>query len=91
VVASELWGQQQSPFNRYSVNLAGHFRGEGTVIWRARNGSGPIGADFHYVQVRRPALFIKHSLKQGLQRSVFELHPSCLTPRVSGEGLEKWP
>jgi len=57
VVATELSDQQQSPLNRHGVNLIRHLPGVGTVIWGARTGSGSIGDDFRYVQVRRTALF----------------------------------
>jgi len=72
VVATEVSDAQQSPLNRRAVNVIRRFDTVGTVIWGARTGSGSIASEYRYIPVRRTALFIEHSLQQGLQWAVFE-------------------
>lgn len=82
LVATELSDQQQSPLNREGVNLIRRLAKVGTVIWGARTGSGSVGDSLHYLAVRRTALFIEHSLHQGLQWVIGEPNNALLWERI---------
>ena len=52
------------------INLLRSFPEQGSQIWGARTTSQD--SDWKYVNIRRLAIFIEHSLNQGLQWAVFE-------------------
>jgi phage tail sheath protein FI len=60
----------QDLLNPVSLNCVRKLAGAGIVSWGARTLSAD--AQWRYVPVRRMALFLKASLKQGLQWAVFE-------------------
>jgi hypothetical protein len=60
----------QDLLNPVSLNCVRKFPGSGLVAWGARTLSSD--PEWRYVPVRRTALFLKESLRRGLQWAVFE-------------------
>lgn len=70
----ELSHQDNTMLNSVSVNALREFPRYGPVIWGARTlaTAGTAGSDWHYLAVRRTALFIEQSVTQSLAWAVFE-------------------
>lgn len=62
------------------INLLRSFPGQGNHVWGARTTSQD--PDWKYVNIRRLAVFIEHSLRQGLQWAVFEPNGPALWAAV---------
>ena len=71
---------EQDVLNPSSVDVLRQFPGTGIVVW----GSRTLSSDpqWRYVPVRRTALFIKESLRRGLQFAVFEPNDEDLWGRI---------
>lgn len=67
-----------------AINVVRPTPGAGTVVWGARtlDGASTSGSEWRYVPVRRTALFIEESLRQGLQWTAFEPNDPALWSRV---------
>lgn len=70
----------QDALNPAGVNLIRAFPGRGTLVWGARNATDD-GA-WRFVNVRRLALFIEHSIDVSLQTAVF-----APNTRVTWQGI----
>jgi len=71
--------------NPLGVNSLRKFAGAGPVIWGARTTAGDSDAEWKYVNVRRTALFVEHSLAKGLEWAVFEPNDEPLWARIRAE------
>ncbi|MFN8395503.1 MAG: phage tail sheath C-terminal domain-containing protein [Bacteroidia bacterium] len=74
-LTTNLTDVQQSdlnvPLNGKSINAIRNFRGLGNLVWGARTMDGNSN-DWRYIQVRRTIIYIEQSLKNALERLVFE-------------------
>jgi phage tail sheath protein FI len=59
--------------------------GRSTAVWGARTRGGAGDAEWKYVNVRRLALFLEESIRQGLQWAVFEPNNEALWTRVRSQ------
>lgn len=64
-----------------SVNAIRDFAGRGTLVWGARTLAGNDN-EWRYVNVRRLAIFLERSLRQGLHWAVFEPNDADTWARV---------
>lgn len=71
--------------NPLGVNCLRNFAGAGPVVWGARTTAGGGDADWKYVNVRRTALFLLHSLSKGLEWAAFEPNDEPLWARIRTE------
>jgi len=71
--------------NPLGVNSLRNFAGAGPVIWGARTTAGDRDAAWKYVNVRRTALFLEHSLSKGLEWAVSEANDEPLWARIRAE------
>ncbi len=71
----------QDLLNPVSLNCVRKLPGAGIVSWGARTLA--VDAQWRYVPVRRMALFLKSSLKQGLQWAVFEPNDTPLWDQMA--------
>jgi phage tail sheath protein FI len=71
-------------FNPIAVNVIRTFPIFNNVIWgaRTRQGADLAASQWKYVPVRRTALFIEESLRQGLQWVVFEPNDEPLWAQI---------
>jgi uncharacterized protein len=70
----------QDILNPFSVNCLRQFPGTGIVVWGARTlASDP---EWRYVPVRRTALFLKESIRRGIQWAVFEPNDANLWSQI---------
>jgi phage tail sheath protein FI len=78
----QLIDAEQDLLNPIGLNCIRQFPRVGIVSWGART----LAADpeWRYVPVRRTALFIKESLRRGLQWAVFEPNDQELWDRIRG-------
>jgi phage tail sheath protein FI len=72
---------EQDLLNPVSLNCLRQFPGTGIVSWGTRTLSSD--PEWRYVPVRRTALFIKESLRRGLQWAVFEPNDTELWVRIA--------
>lgn len=77
----EVTTGEQEPLNLCGVNVIRSFPGKGTVNWGARTLAG-ADAEWKYIPVRRTALFIERSLREGLQWTAFEPNDEALWAKV---------
>lgn len=70
--------------NPLGVNCLRTFAGAGPVVWGARTTAGQ-GSDWKFVNVRRTALFLEHSLSRGMQWARFEPNDERLWARVRAD------
>ncbi|GAB3820934.1 hypothetical protein GCM10028820_28060 [Tessaracoccus terricola] len=84
--ALELTQQDVSLLNQLGVNSVMNHRG-GPVSWGARTMAGrdELGSEWKYLPVRRLALHIESSLRQGLHWHVDEDNAPALWARLRGE------
>lgn len=77
---AQLLDADQDLLNPASLNCLRQFPGVGIVSWGTRT----LGADpeWRYVPVRRMGLFLKESLRRGLQWAVFEPNDEELWGRI---------
>jgi len=56
----------------------------GVVVWGARTlaGGNQTGSEWKYVNIRRLAIFLEHSIDQGTQWAVFEPNDEQLWARI---------
>ncbi|MES2639554.1 MAG: phage tail sheath subtilisin-like domain-containing protein [Myxococcota bacterium] len=71
---------QQDLLNPVGLNCIRQFSGTGIVTWGARTISSD--PEWRYVPVRRTALFLIESIRQGMQWAVFEPNDTTLWERV---------
>ena len=76
----DVLDRQQDLLNPVSLNCLRLFPGAGIVSWGARTLSSD--PEWRYVPVRRTALFLKESLRRGLQWAVFEPNDDELWDRI---------
>ena len=76
----ELIDAEQDVLNPISMNCLRQFSGSGIVSWGSRTLS--TDPEWRYVPVRRTALFLKESLRRGLQWAVFEPNDAELWDRI---------
>ncbi|APR75703.1 Phage tail sheath protein FI [Minicystis rosea] len=70
----------QDQLNPVSLNCVRQFPSTGVVVWGARTLSND--AEWRYVSVRRMALFLKESLRRGMQWAVFEPNDEQLWDQI---------
>jgi phage tail sheath protein FI len=70
----------QDILNPFSLNCLRQFPGAGIVIWGARTLASD--AEWKYVPVRRTALFLKESIRRGIQWAVFEPNDANLWAQI---------
>ncbi len=76
----QLVDAEQDLLNPIGLNCVRQFPGAGIVSWGSRTlASDP---EWRYVPVRRTALFLKDSLRRGMQWAVFEPNDSELWDRI---------
>lgn len=75
-----LLDAEQDLLNPASVNCIRAFPGQGIVVWGSRTLS--TDPSWRYLPVRRTALFLKESLRRGLQWAVFEPNDDELWDRI---------
>lgn len=70
--------------NQMGVNVLRELKVYGRVAWGARTlaGSDAISSPWKYISVRRLALYIEESLRQGLQWAVFEPNDEPLWAQI---------
>ncbi len=71
--------------NPLGINGIRALPGRGTVVWGARTRAGAGDAEWKYVNVRRLALFLEESIRQGMQWAVFEPNNESLWARVRSQ------
>jgi phage tail sheath protein FI len=76
----DLIDAEQDLLNPVSLNCLRRFPGAGIVSWGSRTLSSD--PEWRYVPVRRTALFLKESLRRGLQWAVFEPNDQELWDRI---------
>jgi phage tail sheath protein FI len=76
----DLIDAEQDLLNPVSLNCIRRFPGAGIVSWGSRTLSSD--PEWRYVPVRRTALFLKESLRRGLQWAVFEPNDQELWDRI---------
>ena len=77
----EVTARQQEPLNPQGVNVIRTFPNKGTVNWGART-LASTDAEWKYIPVRRTALFIERSLRDGLQWTASEPNDEALWAKV---------
>lgn len=70
----------QDLLNPIGLNCIRRFPGTGIVVWGSRTLSSD--PEWRYVSVRRTALFLKESLRRGMQWAVFEPNDQELWDRI---------
>ena len=70
--------------NPLGVNCLRTFAGAGRVVWGARTTAGP-DSEWKFVNVRRTALFLEHSLGRGLLWARFEPNDERLWARIRAD------
>ncbi|HJV09845.1 MAG TPA: phage tail sheath C-terminal domain-containing protein, partial [Acidimicrobiales bacterium] len=70
--------------NPLGVNCLRTFAGAGPVVWGARTTAG-ADSEWKYVNVRRMACFLEHSLGRGMQWALFEPNDERLWVRIRAE------
>jgi phage tail sheath protein FI len=76
----DLVDADQDVLNPVSLNCLRQFPSTGVVSWGARTLSSD--AEWRYVSVRRMALFLKESLRRGMQWAVFEPNDEQLWDQI---------
>lgn len=76
----DLLDADQDQLNPASLNCLRQFPSTGVVAWGARTLSSD--AEWRYVSVRRMALFLKESLRRGMQWAVFEPNDEPLWDQI---------
>jgi phage tail sheath protein FI/rhodanese-related sulfurtransferase len=71
-IAAELTRAEQEHLLAAGVNAIRRFEGRGPLVWGARTLAPDADADWKYVNVRRLAIFLEHSLERGTRWAVFE-------------------
>jgi hypothetical protein len=71
--------------NPLGINGIRALPGRGTVVWGARTRGGAGDTEWKYVNVRRLALFLEESIRQGLQWTAFEPNNEFLWTRVRSQ------
>ncbi len=77
----DIPSHQQEALNLLGVNIIRAFPGKGTLNWGART-LASTDAEWKYVSVRRTALFIERSLREGLRWAASELNDEPLRARM---------
>jgi uncharacterized protein len=63
---------EQDTLNPIGVNVIRSFPAAGIVVWGARTVATQSDPEYRYVPVRRTAIFIQQSIRNGIQWAVFE-------------------
>ncbi len=78
----ELGDGEQDLLNPIGMNCIRQFPGAGIVTWGSRTLASESDPEWRYVPVRRTALFLKESLRRGLQWAVFEPNDEDLWAQI---------
>ena len=78
----ELDDAAQDLLNPIGLNCIRQFPGAGIVAWGSRTLASESDPEWRYVPVRRTALFLKESLRRGLQWAVFEPNDDDLWAQI---------
>ncbi|HEV8151463.1 MAG TPA: rhodanese-like domain-containing protein [Solirubrobacteraceae bacterium] len=71
-IAAQLTRAEQEQLLAAGVNAIRRFEGRGPLVWGARTLAPDADADWKYVNVRRLAIFLEHSIERGTRWAVFE-------------------
>ncbi|OKI51388.1 phage tail sheath family protein [Micromonospora sp. CB01531] len=78
----DLVDADQDLLNPIGLNCIRQFPGAGIVAWGSRTLASESDPEWRYVPVRRTALFLKESLRRGLQWAVFEPNDEDLWAQI---------
>jgi phage tail sheath protein FI len=78
----DLRDADQDQLNPIGLNCIRQFPGAGIVTWGSRTLASESDPEWRYVPVRRTALFLKGSLRRGLQWAVFEPNDEDLWAQI---------
>jgi phage tail sheath protein FI len=78
----DLRDTDQDMLNPIGMNCIRQFPGAGIVTWGSRTLGSVADPEWRYVPVRRTALFLKASLRRGLQWAVFEPNDEDLWAQI---------